>query len=76
MIECNLGKIWKTHPPRCPKISIPKVLHIKISFLLLISNGLNGFDINIDCVFFFFFLLFVLTYLVTKHNHLISSNKM
>ena len=58
MIECNLGKIWKTHPPRCPKISIPKVLHIKISFLLLISNGLNGFDINIDCVFFFFFFTF------------------
>ena len=57
MIECNLGKIWKTHPPRCPKNSIPEVLHIKISFLLLISNGLNRFDINVDCGGFF--LLFV-----------------
>ena len=57
MIECNLGKIWKTHPPRCPKNSIPEVLHIKISFLLLTSNGLNRFDINVDCGGFF--LLFV-----------------
>ena len=28
IIQCTLGKIWKTHPPRCPKTRFPKVFHI------------------------------------------------
>ena len=39
MIECNPGKIWKTHYPRWPKNLFPEVFCIK--FLHLISNGLN-----------------------------------
>ena len=30
MIECNLGKIWKTHPLRCSKNTLPEVLRIKL----------------------------------------------
>ena len=30
-IECNLAKIWKTHPPRCRKNSFPEVFCIKFS---------------------------------------------
>ena len=29
-IECNLGKKLKTHPPRHPKNTFPKVFHIKL----------------------------------------------
>ena len=46
IVECNLEKIWKTHPPRCPKNTFPEVFHIKSSILQLISNGLNEFSIN------------------------------
>ena len=28
MIEWNLGRIWKTHLPRCPKITFPDVFQI------------------------------------------------
>ena len=41
MIECSLGKIWKTHSPRYPKNIFPEVACIRLSFLHLISNGLN-----------------------------------
>ena len=30
-IECNLAKIWKTHPPRCRKNAFPEVFCIKFS---------------------------------------------
>ena len=32
MIECNLGKIWKTHSPRCTKNTFPEFFRIKLSF--------------------------------------------
>ena len=41
----NLEKTWKIHPPRCPKSTFPKVFHT-LSFLHLISNGLNRININ------------------------------
>ena len=44
-IQCNLEKIWKTHPPRCPKNTFPEILRIKCFHL--ISNGLNGVNINL-----------------------------
>ena len=44
-IQCNLGKIWKTHPPRCPENTFPEILCIK--YLHLISNGPNGVNINL-----------------------------
>ena len=44
MIECNLGKMWKTRSPRCPKNTFPKFFALR--FLRLISNGLNGVNIN------------------------------
>ena len=34
----NLEKIWKIHPPICPKNTFPKVFH-PLRFLHLISNG-------------------------------------
>ena len=40
MIECNLGKLLKTDPPRCPKNTFPEV------FGILIPNGLNGVNNN------------------------------
>ena len=46
MIKCNLGKIWKTHPPRCSKNTYLEVFSIKFSFLHLISNGLDGVNYN------------------------------
>ena len=33
MIECNLEKICKTYPPRCPNNTFPKVFYIKLSKL-------------------------------------------
>ena len=39
MIDCNLGKIGKIHPPRCPENAFPEVF--PISFLHLLSNGVN-----------------------------------
>ena len=39
--EYNLGKIWKTRPRRCLKNTLPEVFCIKLSFMHLISNGLN-----------------------------------
>ena len=47
MIERNLGKIWKTHPARCPNNTFPEVFQIKLSILHLIPNGLNGVSINL-----------------------------
>ena len=41
----DLEKIWKIHPPRCPKNTFPKVFH-PLSFLHLISNGLNRVNIK------------------------------
>ena len=41
----DLEKIWKIHPPRCPKNTFSKVFH-PLSFLHLISNGLNKVNIN------------------------------
>ena len=41
MIECNLGKIWKTHSPRYPKNTFPDIFCIRSSFFHLISNRLN-----------------------------------
>ena len=41
----DLEKIWKIRPPACPKNTFPKVFH-PLSFLHLISNGLNGVNIN------------------------------
>ena len=41
----DLEKIWKIHPPKCPKNTFPKVFH-PLSFLHLISNGLNRVNIN------------------------------
>ena len=45
-IECCVGKIYKTHSPRCTENTFPEIFHIKLSFLHLISNGLNGININ------------------------------
>ena len=42
MIDCNLGKIGKTDPPRCPHLQ----KFVTLSFLHLVSNGLNGVNIN------------------------------
>ena len=44
-IECNLAKIWKTHPPRCRKNAFPEVFCI-LSFLHLISNGVSGVNVT------------------------------
>ena len=41
----DLEKIWKIHPPRCPKNTFPEVFH-PLRFLHLISNGLNRVHIN------------------------------
>ena len=41
MIECNL-----THSPRCPQSTFSEVFHFKLRFLDLISDGLNGININ------------------------------
>ena len=46
MIEYSLGKIWKTHPPRCSKNTYLEVFSIKFSFLHLISNGLHRVNYN------------------------------
>ena len=44
--ECNLRKIWKNHPPKCLKSNFPEVFYFKLSFLHLLSNGLNGVYAN------------------------------
>ena len=67
MIQCNLGKIWKTHSPRYPENTSPEVFCIRLSFLHLLSNRVNE-----DCGFF---IKFCEAYLVKAHNHLISSNQ-
>ena len=36
----------KKHPPRCPKDIFPEVFSIKLSFLHLISNELDGVSNN------------------------------
>ena len=41
---CNIGKIWKAHPPRCTKNTFLEVF--ALSFFHLISNGLNGGNTN------------------------------
>ena len=48
MIQCNLGKIWKTNSPRYPENTFPEVFCIRLSFLHLLSNRLNE-----DCGFFY-----------------------
>ena len=44
IIECSTGKISKTDSPRCPKNTFSEVF--ALSFLHLMSNGLNGVDIS------------------------------
>ena len=44
-IQCNLGKIWKTHPPRCPKNIFSEILHITLLHLIL--NRLNEVNISL-----------------------------
>ena len=69
MIEYNLGKIWKTHAPRCPKNTFPQVFQITF-FCILYQNGLNGVNINllvyVDCGIF---LNFNVVYLAKAYNH-------
>ena len=36
----------KTHSPRYPKNTFSEVFHIKLRFLNVISDGLNGININ------------------------------
>ena len=36
ILEWNLVKVWKTHPPQCPKIIFSEVSSNKLSFLLLV----------------------------------------
>ena len=59
----------KNHLPRCPKNTFPKVFHLELTFLHLISNGLSQSLIDGD-----FIINFCVIYLVKTHNHLISSN--
>ena len=40
MIDCNLGKIGKTHPPRCPENAFSE--DFALCFSQLLSNGVNG----------------------------------
>ena len=65
MIECNLGNYEK----------LTLWMFFKLSFLHLISNGLNEVNINslmyIDCGFI---KNFIVIYLVKADNHLILSN--
>ena len=76
MIECNFGKT-KNLPPRCSKNTFPEIFHIKLSFLHLIQDGVNGVRIyqltDADCGFV---IIFCVAYLVKTQNHLISSNTM
>ena len=54
------------------KTTFPEVFRIKISFLHLISNGLNGVNYQLteeDCGFVAFFCV---VYLVKEHNDLLS----
>ena len=44
IIQSNLGKMWKTYSPRCPK-SISRGV-FALGFMHLISNGLNEVNIN------------------------------
>ena len=48
MIQCNLGKTWKTHSPRYPKNKFPEDF-LALRFLHLISNGLDEVNINSMC---------------------------
>ena len=41
MIECNFGRIEKTHAPRCPKIAFTDDFLHKV-----VSNGIDGVNIN------------------------------
>ena len=45
-IDFTLGKIWKTHPHRCPKNTFSEVFRIKYYAFTVISNGLYGVSIN------------------------------
>ena len=70
MTEYNLGKIWKTDPPRRPKKCISRgFLHE------VLSNGLNRVNTNsltyVDCVAI---INISAVYLAKTHYHLISSN--
>ena len=35
MIQCNLGKIWKAHPPTYPKNVFPEIFHFVINFCVV-----------------------------------------
>ena len=64
MIECNLGKKWKTNPSRCPKNTFPEVFHIKLSFLAFNIKWTNWrscqlIDVNCDFVIDFRLVLLV-----------------
>ena len=41
MIDCNLGKIWKTCPPRCPKYRFPEVFCIKLPYKVKYTSEIN-----------------------------------
>ena len=45
MIECNLGKIWKTHSRICLKTTFPDFFHIK--FFAFNISGPSGVNINL-----------------------------
>ena len=68
---------YKNVPPRCSKNTLPEVFPIKLSFLHLIQDGINGVSIyqltDADCGFV---IIFCVVYLVKTHNDLISSNPM
>ena len=70
---CNIGKIWKAHPPRCTKNTFLEVF--ALSFFHLISNGLNGGNTNSlyynNCDFV---INFCVVCLVESHHHLILLN--
>ena len=64
MIECNLGKKWKTNPSRCPKNTFPEVFHIKLSVLAFNIKWTNWrsyqlIDVNCDFVIDFCLVLLV-----------------
>ena len=43
--RCNISEC-KTQPPRHPKNTFPEAFHVKLRFSHLISNWLNGDNIN------------------------------
>ena len=66
----DFKKIWKTHPPKCPKTTLSEVFRLKLSYLHLISNGINESIIHLDYGFVINFLYSI--YLIKAHSHLIQ----